>query len=342
MTWEMSARYVNWLQNNKASEQWAFESGVYDTSTFFRDEQGRPHHQTVPSPGARFWGVGSVGTWTGNVSVGGVSLLPRPYYSNPSSALGGGAVGLAPFHIYDMDCSPANNAYLTRSNFESSGAFVRYYGPLEIMEGGPLPTIERQVRDANGQNVWCDVSAMFQVYLLGTPRVTRTVRVVYTGSSGCLATGRYRMHVQPEGLVCSGVNQTPDVVGDYFFNIGLDCDGQNGVDAADFITPAQWSRAIDCNGNNILDTCELLNDREHVDRDNGGEGDGIIDTCQVVTNCPCNFNSDQYLNSQDFFDFLTCFFGSSCPLGHTADFNLDCVVNSQDFFDFLTCFFSGC
>lgn len=34
MGWRFAARYVNWLHNDKASGQWAFESGVYDTSTF--------------------------------------------------------------------------------------------------------------------------------------------------------------------------------------------------------------------------------------------------------------------------------------------------------------------
>lgn len=34
MSWEYAARYVNWLHNDKINEEWAFETGVYDTSTF--------------------------------------------------------------------------------------------------------------------------------------------------------------------------------------------------------------------------------------------------------------------------------------------------------------------
>lgn len=55
MTWRNIARMANWLHNGKISEAWAFEDGVYDTSTFgvepgvgYTDQ--RQHH-----PGARLW-----------------------------------------------------------------------------------------------------------------------------------------------------------------------------------------------------------------------------------------------------------------------------------------------
>jgi hypothetical protein len=79
---------------------------------------------------------------------------------------------------------------------------------------------------------------------------------------------------------------------------------------------------------------------------------GTQGTCTTITNtispnpcqatCACDFNHDNVLNSQDFFDFLNCFFTNGCANG---DFNHDNVVNSQDFFDFLNCFFqppAGC
>ncbi len=54
--------------------------------------------------------------------------------------------------------------------------------------------------------------------------------------------------------------------------------------------------------------------------------------------CLADFNDDAGVNSQDFFDFLTAFFGDD----RRADVNDDAVINSQDFFDFLTAFFAGC
>jgi len=57
---------------------------------------------------------------------------------------------------------------------------------------------------------------------------------------------------------------------------------------------------------------------------------------QPVNNCPCDWNLDGFVTSQDFFEFITAFFADN------ADFNNDGVTTSQDFFDFIGCFFSGC
>jgi hypothetical protein len=75
---------------------------------------------------------------------------------------------------------------------------------------------------------------------------------------------------------------------------------------------------------------------------NNPVGTANVTVACVAANCPCDFNHNGVLNSQDFFDFLACFFTNGCL---AADYNNSGAVNSQDFFDFLTCFFAppaGC
>jgi hypothetical protein len=63
-----------------------------------------------------------------------------------------------------------------------------------------------------------------------------------------------------------------------------------------------------------------------------------LDGRVVTPMCPCDFNDDHAVTTQDFFDFLGAFFGNA----PNADFNGDGLVDSQDFFAFLACFFAGC
>ncbi|MGE3109109.1 MAG: PQQ-dependent sugar dehydrogenase [Phycisphaerales bacterium] len=128
---------------------------------------------------------------------------------------------------------------------------------------------------------------------------------------------------------------------------------------------------VDCNANSIQDSCDIALDPA-LDTDS----DGQIDACETsaccnngactqVTQaaclasggvwqglnrsctepgicpqpCPCDWNTDGSLTSQDFFDFLAGFFSD------IGDFNNDGMTTSQDFFDFIACFFQppmGC
>jgi hypothetical protein len=61
--WEYAARYINWLHHGKVVEAWAFETGVYDASTFVRNDDGVWQHQQHRSPGARFF-MPTLDEWT--------------------------------------------------------------------------------------------------------------------------------------------------------------------------------------------------------------------------------------------------------------------------------------
>jgi hypothetical protein len=55
-------RYCNWLHNDQALTEDAFESGAYDASTFGTDADGNLTDQMTRSPGARFW-IPSIDEW---------------------------------------------------------------------------------------------------------------------------------------------------------------------------------------------------------------------------------------------------------------------------------------
>jgi hypothetical protein len=89
---------------------------------------------------------------------------------------------------------------------------------------------------------------------------------------------------------------------------------------------------------------------------NATESDEGTYTCIVSNACgnatsdgamldisPADFNRDGVINSDDFFNYLACFFNPQiCAPPLTADFNHDGTINSQDYFDFLTAFFARC
>lgn len=64
VTWHMAARYVNWLDNGKGTEQADFETGAYDTSTFGRDpDTNQLTDQLVRDADADFW-IPNLSEWT--------------------------------------------------------------------------------------------------------------------------------------------------------------------------------------------------------------------------------------------------------------------------------------
>ncbi|HZW10681.1 MAG TPA: SUMF1/EgtB/PvdO family nonheme iron enzyme [Phycisphaerales bacterium] len=55
--WRMAARFCNWMHNGRIDEPWAFEGGVYDTSTFTSNNDPPPFYndEDTHAPDARYW-----------------------------------------------------------------------------------------------------------------------------------------------------------------------------------------------------------------------------------------------------------------------------------------------
>jgi hypothetical protein len=54
-SWHLAARYCNWLENGRGTDQASFETGVYDTSTFTQNPDGTRNDQIARNPGSRYF-----------------------------------------------------------------------------------------------------------------------------------------------------------------------------------------------------------------------------------------------------------------------------------------------
>ncbi len=259
------------------------------------------------------------GVWAGQVLVGGVNpFSPIPSYTTASSAVGGGAVGVAPFRLDLDDCAPAHNnpgpgGFANSSLFTNTSnapVLMRFYGPVQPSPGFSLAqavAVEQQV----GPN-WVDRSAYFTPAFLPAGSNGRVIAFAPSGA-GSPPVGQYR--VRPIALQSTGVAGTPNVLWSsaYQFRVDTDCNGDGFGDAAQIAA------------NPALDA----------------DQDGQLDECQGGPSCPCDFNNTGTVTVQDVFDYLGAYFTAS-PL---ADFNLSGTVTIQDIFDFLGCYFArpaGC
>jgi hypothetical protein len=82
----------------------------------------------------------------------------------------------------------------------------------------------------------------------------------------------------------------------------------------------------------------VLGDRLFVGGNFASAGGLSSPEVAVLAFCAADFDCDDLVTSQDFFQFVDLFFAGAPG----ADFNHDGVVNAQDFFDFLAAFFVGC
>ena len=130
----------------------------------------------------------SSGSWsTGTFYVGGSAVSGTiPYYAG--TGLGGGAVGLVPFHMHGSDCYPPNDATIP-TPVSSSVLYYRFYGPVRqsnASSSNPPITIERATI---GGSTWTDITSQFAVTVSGRAVEIRT-------ATGWLANG-YKYRVSP-------------------------------------------------------------------------------------------------------------------------------------------------
>jgi hypothetical protein len=96
-------------------------------------------------------------TWLGSLTVGGTLISDKPYYT--ATNLGGGAVGLTPFHYHPAESTPVDDSTLDAE--PTNPVRVVWYGPLSAQSSNKPAAIFS--RKNYGSGTWSDVSANFTI-----------------------------------------------------------------------------------------------------------------------------------------------------------------------------------
>lgn len=258
-----------------------------------------------------------------------------PYYEVASSGLGGGAIGLVPYHLYQVDCDPPyaaepggtlldsqfNHRNPLGSGSNNRSVVLRFYGPVY------KPTSASPVKlEYLWQGDWIDRTGSANIDCEDSSSSTlRTISIYGGTASQAFYKGEYRVSLietSETRLRCAQTTAaSPPVVpsfGYYYFTLVEDCNNNNSSDALDL-------------------TVHYNNDPEEP-KIYDWNNDGLIDACDRDGFCIADFNMDGFVNGDDY-DLFGEFFDIAHPI---ADLNLDGFVNGNDYDAFAEVFDTGC
>lgn len=304
------------------------------------------------------------GLWLGDVIVGEdglsspITISPdrpvasgdqAPYYRRTPASLGGGAIGLAPFHLYETACSPEQNlgvsvanrrfATITNSQFVGTGAPIllsaRSYGPVEARSasGAQIPwqasngtsnAVAIFAVDENNHSQMIDATKLFGIHGPGESG--------WNGDARTIGLSPRAQYVPKPGVYC-------------MVPLNVRCTDVVGLPPVEWIDPYFFRVAPDCNFDGANDYLQVFNNPGTYDPD----GDGMICTSTAGKNiCRADFNRNGLIEVQDIFDFLSAWFYPCTqaqplpsPCRQSADVNDSGSVDIQDVFDFLSYWFAA-
>jgi len=172
-------------------------------------------------------------SWGGDVVVDSITLSPN--YTELSSELGGGQVGVAPFNFHQRtsapgagesrDCDPYHTEAVTAAYNPSTGkndviasVNIRHYGPVFADGAGSHFRVE--FKSDVLPSSWVDRTSLFEIdtSVTGTSALTADRDAVIKGTvfngNGFTAAGRWRIRPISGKVKCGDVSGNPDVAWD--------------------------------------------------------------------------------------------------------------------------------